>query len=675
MKNILFTGYYFDGYHGSMLHICEIAGYLTKKGFSCYCASVSITDEIKEYAKTKGLTVLSVNDGALLSRTYDYVWAYHFPILGYLLNNGLKYKKIHIGSLSSFVAVERPVLFYDECALFSVMSEETKENLIKEYRIEQDKIFLLRNLLPDDYPSYSIISKPKQIFPQKIAVISNHPPKELVELKEFLPNTEITCYGVQSAHYQPITPELISKYDVIVSIGKTVQYALGMGIPVYNYDCFGGSGYITLENINKEEYFNFSGRSYCRKITSEEIANEILTGYEKAIQESDKLKKLAIDRYLLSKNIDTIINLLDSKEDTKLTTDAHYKLFMAYSTAFINEVLFLRDNIKQLSENYKNNSFILEEQIKNLEYKNIDIMKECENYKNNSFILQKKIENLEYKNHFHLPKPLVLFLSCFIPKRKNRKHFRKIHTMKKIKIACIMCVKNEEKYLPTFLKHIEKYVDSILVVDDGSTDSTIQILEKHPLVKEICKLPIHNGREYNERKNREIAIGLAQKHKIDWVLCCDPDERFELAFLKDIRKIVKSAGNKRLCYHLHFRELWDSTKTYRCDGIWDLKEKGILFPISQNEDHSYTNIIHVPWFSKDITIHKQINYNLYHLRMIREEDREKRKDLYKFLDPKNEIQTIGYDYLTDLKNLKLKTIPKNKRYDIKKIPSFLLDME
>lgn len=57
--------------------------------------------------------------------------------------------------------------------------------------------------------------------------------------------------------------------------------------------------------------------------------------------------------------------------------------------------------------------------------------------------------------------------------------------------------------------------------------------------------------------------------------------------------------------------------------------------------------------------------------MIKKEEREKRKDLYKFLDPKNEIQSIGYDYLTDLKGIQLAKIPRKKRYDIKNIPSFL----
>ncbi len=91
-----------------------------------------------------------------------------------------------------------------------------------------------------------------------------------------------------------------------------------MGIPAYTYDHFGGSGYITLENIDKEEYHNFSGKSFCRKISSEEIAKEILDGFSKAVEQAQSLKKIAIDRYLLSKNIDRVIEILNKSTDVKI---------------------------------------------------------------------------------------------------------------------------------------------------------------------------------------------------------------------------------------------------------------------------------------------------------------------------------------------------------------------
>lgn len=39
--------------------------------------------------------------------------------------------------------------------------------------------------------------------------------------------------------YKSITLEILSQYDVAITIGKTVQYCLVMGVPVYVYDKFG----------------------------------------------------------------------------------------------------------------------------------------------------------------------------------------------------------------------------------------------------------------------------------------------------------------------------------------------------------------------------------------------------------------------------------------------------
>jgi hypothetical protein len=55
--------------------------------------------------------------------------------------------------------------------------------------------------------------------------------------------------------------ELLDHYDCVISIGKTVQYCLVQGIPVFLYDRFGGPGYLNESNYELAEYYNFSGRS------------------------------------------------------------------------------------------------------------------------------------------------------------------------------------------------------------------------------------------------------------------------------------------------------------------------------------------------------------------------------------------------------------------------------
>lgn len=241
--------------------------------------------------------------------------------------------------------------------------------------------------------------------------------------------------------------------------------------------------------------------------------------------------------------------------------------------------------------------------------------------------------------------------------------------MKQKLIAC-MCIKNEEYFLPGFLKHIRNFVDGICVLDDGSTDKTLEILKKEPKVQKIIELPVHSSLEWDEKGNREKVIRAASDLGANWVLCCDPDERFEKNFLKNMRKLINS--DKKNVYGVHFRECWESWKKYRSDGIWNKKEKYILFPLQEKMTFEFKQNHHIFWHYKELNQNLYLlPYNLYHLKMIREEERIKRVNLYNTLDPNLEMQPIGYDYLIDEKNIELSLIKFKNRFDYSTLPTDL----
>lgn len=238
------------------------------------------------------------------------------------------------------------------------------------------------------------------------------------------------------------------------------------------------------------------------------------------------------------------------------------------------------------------------------------------------------------------------------------------------KITAVMCVRNEARYLPGFLRHIERYVDSICAVDDGSVDSTKDMLRANRKVEAILENPIRTGKTYDERGNREKAIGLAYDKGADWVLCCDPDERFERRFLKELRHIVE--GDQKKLYALHFREL-GGARHFRVDGIWGEKMKCILFPLAEKMSFQFPFQYHTPWHYRELDDSREtLPFNLYHLKMIAAEERAKRAALYNELDPNLEIQPIGYDYLVDESGLRLSKIRFRERYDYRTLPKDLL---
>ena len=200
--------------------------------------------------------------------------------------------------------------FYENIDLCLTLTQKTRDMFISNYSVPESKIMVLPNTAPDEFFDYNF-KRPTKL--KNIAIVSNHPPKELrVAVKS------LRRHGIRTIYYGGknsvnVTPKLLSNFDCVVSIGKTVQYALAMGIPVYNYDHFGGNGYITMANIDEEERANFSGRSTFTKKNSTQIFLEIKTEYDEVLRQQQYLKQIAAKRYLLSKRINNVMKRLNTQ--------------------------------------------------------------------------------------------------------------------------------------------------------------------------------------------------------------------------------------------------------------------------------------------------------------------------------------------------------------------------
>ena len=89
-------------------------------------------------------------------------------------------------------------------------------------------------------------------------MVSNHPPKELQEAMSLLSargyQVDMLIDAIGSEKPAITSAELLDHYDCVISIGKTVQYCLVQGIPVFLYDRFGGPGYLNESNYELAEY-------------------------------------------------------------------------------------------------------------------------------------------------------------------------------------------------------------------------------------------------------------------------------------------------------------------------------------------------------------------------------------------------------------------------------------
>jgi len=209
---------------------------------------------------------------------------------------------------------EKPYIYLLEEKLSSLslfISDETKKKIVKLLNKNMNFSFF-KNPAPVELcqTSYKINKKIN-----KILVVSNHPPDELLEACKILSFQKIstTFFGEKGDRYEIITKDILSQYDVIITIGKTVQYCLVMGIPVYIYDHFGGSGYLNNQNFTKAMKSNFSGREN-QKHNADFIAKDIINRFNESIIWTQTNHQEMIKKFSIKEVLPPILNKVKQKK-------------------------------------------------------------------------------------------------------------------------------------------------------------------------------------------------------------------------------------------------------------------------------------------------------------------------------------------------------------------------
>lgn len=258
----------------------------------------------------------------------------------------------------------------------------------------------------------------------------------------------------------------------------------------------------------------------------------------------------------------------------------------------------------------------------------------------------------------------------FLLKKIFRIHFWIINKIPFIKnkyvaeqqITLITVFRNEIHQLPGFFSNVLPHVDNIIGLDDGSDDGSFEFFDSQEKVIETIKKLPQTPHVWNEPENKRLIINAALKHvQGSWVLVLDADERLGKGFGDQVRLVVALANKYGFTVlALKIAELWNNDTQYRCDGIWGKKNRTRLFKL--DADHKVSDDdFHAPWHSATVNHTKKIasvDIITYHLGMMNENQRIARRDRYKKLDPDNQWQAVGYDYLTDTNGIRLKPISK-----------------
>ena len=220
------------------------------------------------------------------------------------------------------------------------------------------------------------------------------------------------------------------------------------------------------------------------------------------------------------------------------------------------------------------------------------------------------------------------------------------------------------RYLPGYLANVSPHVDGIVALDDGSRDGSGDYLRSHESVIEVLEAPRERV-DWDEQANHRALVAAALRHGADWVLALDADERVEQEFRPRAERVIRRGRLLTLgAYAVRLRELWDSPDEFRVDGVWGRKAPARLF--RARADHIFDprrlHAFKAPLQDRFRGDYPLADLEVYHLRMIRCEDRLARRRRYERLDPDARWQAEGYAYLTDESGLRLRRIDARRRY-------------
>jgi glycosyltransferase involved in cell wall biosynthesis len=139
--------------------------------------------------------------------------------------------------------------------------------------------------------------------------------------------------------------------------------------------------------------------------------------------------------------------------------------------------------------------------------------------------------------------------------------------------VAIYRVKDEARWIGESLERTLGVADGAIVLDDRSSDSTVEIAAAFSRV-EVVKTPFTT---FDEARDKSFLLRMAFARHARWIICLDGDEVFTPSAVVEARDIIKlGAGG---VYFFRMAYLWDAPDQERCDGIYAKIECPRLFSI------------------------------------------------------------------------------------------------
>lgn len=305
----LVLNYMINMFSGSEINAIQLCEGLRNLGHEADIGTFVLGSPLQEVVKQHEINVIELLKIESERLDYDVIWAHHSPVLAYLLfKKNISNCRVIYSSLSPIEPLEAPPMFYKDISFFLSMSS-VNTSVMEKNGVPAEQIHYFPNYAPD-----SFFIQPGNEYPntpQKIAIISNHPPQEIIDFSTIAREQGIQVDIIGLEHTPVFVDDVFLKqYDLVITIGKTVIYCFALRIPIYCYDRFGGSGFITPQNFDKNMDCNFSGRGIDRKLDGPSIYQDIIYNYADALSFLNYLYIKSGEHFHFENNLSKVLEFI-----------------------------------------------------------------------------------------------------------------------------------------------------------------------------------------------------------------------------------------------------------------------------------------------------------------------------------------------------------------------------
>ena len=218
------------------------------------------------------------------------------------------------------------------------------------------------------------------------------------------------------------------------------------------------------------------------------------------------------------------------------------------------------------------------------------------------------------------------------------------------KIVGIYRVKNESRFIEQSLKSVMDICSEIIILDDNSTDNTVEICSSFDKVTNVTK---QKDLILDETRDRNYLFENARKLDPDFILSVDGDEIFMPDASEMLFEELFTIHPVSDVFEFQFLTLWDNVNTIRTDGIfgyyWQkrllkMKNQPLSVLFVENDNPGNIHCGSIPPSSTGFNSSAKSSVKIFHLASLDDEVRKRKYDYYTKTDP-DSVLTGAYKHM------------------------------